>query len=183
MINSKGKASANSISLDYFLEIGRQASGLNDELEILKWYGLNRSAINNCRQRGHVPFSTLIPALLGKQMSIDWMLQPEGGLQVPDYVVAQSVVAESGRYNSGTDTQSECSQVRQTSTNEFGAATSYFYALLTRHQAKASAENLQLLWSVYRVFPNASELRTQVLEALAATLAGQDQARAAAQQR
>ena len=102
MMNSKGKAQANSISLDHFLQMGRQASGLSDELDVLKWYGLTRSAINNCRQRGHVPYSTLIPALLDKHMSIDWMLKPEGGLRVPEYVVSENLVAASATNERGT---------------------------------------------------------------------------------
>ncbi|MCL4410300.1 MAG: hypothetical protein M1356_08315 [Gammaproteobacteria bacterium] len=195
MMNSKGKAQANSISLDHFLQMGRQASGLSDELDVLKWYGLTRSAINNCRQRGHVPYSTLIPALLDKHMSIDWMLKPEGGLRVPEYVVSENLVAasatnERGTYASGANARGKAKPSEQTqqgdsvqSSGEFGKAVAYFYALLTRHHAQTSAENLELLWAAYRAFPQASELRTQVLESLAATLAGQERTRAARQQR
>lgn len=195
MINSKGKAQANSISLDYFLQMGRQASGLSDELDVLKWYGLNRSAINNCRQRGHVPYSTLIPALLDKHMSIDWILMPEGGLRVPEYVVSEhlgaaSATNESGTYESGANARGNAKSSEhgqsgnpQQPRGEFGTAVAYFYALLTRHQAHTSPENLELLWAAYRAFPQASELRTQVLESLAATLADQERTRAARQQR
>jgi len=166
-MNSKEKDHAVVVTFDDFVEKGRQASGLEDTTEILKWFGLSRSAMNNCRQRGHVPFSTLIPALLRQNLSLDWFFRPQGGLGMPIYKGSERATvdalqfAETARYGSDDATISKESVAK---------VVSYFHALLTRHQAKVSEENIDLMWAVYQSFPVASELRTQVMEALAASL-------------
>ncbi|MCH8502504.1 MAG: hypothetical protein LAT77_11420 [Aliidiomarina sp.] len=156
------------VSLDDFVDKGRQASGLDDTIEILKWFGFSRSTINNCRQRGHVPLTTLVPALLGRNLSLDWFFRPQGGLGIPVYRDNGNTdenalqFAETARYGVGQSAHDRESLAK---------VVSYFHALLARHQALASEEHIDLMWAVYQAFPVASELRTQVMEALAASLA------------
>ncbi|RUO38747.1 hypothetical protein CWE13_03680 [Aliidiomarina shirensis] len=151
------------LTIEQVLEYAGVASGLKRDAEIASWLGLGKSALNNWRTRGTVPYKTLIPILLEKEISLDWFFAPGRSLKVPQALLQHHLRKELGEAAAayhGDNLQ----------LNKVLEALQYIQAIFARHDLQTSEDNMQLFLSVYESLSAEPELRSVTLERMAETL-------------
>ena len=188
---------SNSNSIDLTLEVILQRlaliTGGATDAAIVQHLGLSKSAINNWRSRGTVPYKTLMLHLVEAGYSLDWFFAPNRTLKVPTAALtpaAQALLAEQttdytvaakeGVNHPAQEAlaQSEKEPLQQDSAELMLAAIQYIQAALFRHGVQASRYELRLLLSVYKRLVAHEELCALTIEDMVATMAGASERKA-----
>lgn len=151
------------LTIEQVLESAAVASGLKRDAEIANWLGLGKSALNNWRTRGTVPYKTLLPILLEKEISLDWFFAPGKCLKAPEALLQHHVRKELAEGSAAYKSENlPLTRVLET--------LQYLQAIFSRHGLHATEENMQLFLSVYESLSSEPELRSVTLERMAETL-------------
>lgn len=185
---------SNSNSIDLTLEVILQRlamiTGGATDAEIVQHLGLSKSAINNWRSRGTVPYKTLMLHLVAAGYSLDWFFAPHRPLKVPAAALtpeAQELLAEQATSYEVADQkngqpvasrQSKRELEQEDSAELLLTAMQHIQAVLSRYGVQANRYELRLLLRVYERLEVNENLRTLTIEDMVATMASASERKA-----
>ncbi|RUO21177.1 hypothetical protein CWE08_06205 [Aliidiomarina iranensis] len=151
------------LTIEQVLQYARVASGLTRDVDVANWLGLGKSALNNWRTRGTIPYKTLIPILLEKGISLDWFFASGKHLRVPETLLTHHLGKD-------LEERSIAYKGEPIQLSKVAETLQYIQAIFARHGVEANEANMQLFLTVYESLSIEPELRAVTLERMAATL-------------
>lgn len=158
------KSKADEPTLDVYMERMGRLVGDNTPAAILRWMGVSPASYSNWKRRGTIPYAAMVNALLRHGVSLNWFFAPYQKLEVP--IIRDSSLRE------GTQTYLEKQQAAKGSEREqVIQAYSDCRAILERHGASLSDNNMRLMIDLYLAVGDRVVQKDMVLQQLAQSLA------------